>query len=416
MRILFTSFAMDSHFNALVPLAWAFQNAGHEVRVASQPALVEGITRSGLCAVAVGQDHRVGDVMAHAAGGAFAFHSNTEYLHGEVSALTPQFLETSTTMLTTAFYSQISNDSMIDDLVEFTRDWVPDLILWESFTLAGAIAATATGTPHVRLLWGPDLFRAAHEQFRSTRADYVEDALEEWLSWSLRRNGAQYSPTTLWGMGSVDLMPPSVRLRTRSHLIPSRYTPYNGPRPALHPEWLWKEPDRPRVCLTQGFTERTTGFTKVGSMSSLLESLVDLDVEVVATMSPEDAKELPALPQRVRVVDSVPMQIVLPTCAAVIHHGGAGTWSTAALHGVPQLTMAWQWDDVYRAHRIDQLGAGRFLPKGLDSGIETIVDTVNDLITDTRYRDASRDLATEMWAMPAPHEVVTQLEKVALDR
>lgn len=412
MKILFTSFGMDSHFNALVPLAWAFQNAGHDVRIASHPALVDGITRAGLCAVPVGEDHKVADVMAHAAMGAFAFHSNPNYLRGDVDALDADFLEVSGSMLTAAFYSQINNDSMVDELVSFANDWAPDLILWEAFTLAGAIAATVTQTPHVRLLWGPDLFRAAHERFVEIKPDSAEDALYEWMSWSLQRHGSKFAPSTLWGLKSIDLMPPSVRLPTHSHLLPMRYIPYNGPRPAVHPEWIRRATDRPRVCLTQGFTERSTGFTNVGSMSELLACLSDLDIEIVATMSPEHASQIATMPDRVRVVESVPMQVLLPTCAAVVHHGGAGTWSTAAVNGVPQLNMAWQWDDVYRAHRLDQLGAGRYLPDGLASGVGSIVDAVHELITDERYRRSSAQLAGVMRSMPAPAEVVTELEQL----
>ena len=40
MRILFASIAEKTHFLGMVPLAWALQTAGHEVRVASQPEMV----------------------------------------------------------------------------------------------------------------------------------------------------------------------------------------------------------------------------------------------------------------------------------------------------------------------------------------------------------------------------------------
>lgn len=411
MKVILTSFAMDSHFNGVVPLAWALQNAGHEVRVASQPDLVDSICRAGLPAVCVGDNHKIGTVMRHAAGGAFTHHSDPRYLYGRFDELDARYLEISSSILTMAFYSQINNDTMVDDLVEFTRAWKPDLIIWEPFTFAGSIAATATGTPHARLLWGPDLFRATQERFNDVRPAHIDDPLIEWLTWTLRRHNTDFDDKVLWGDWSIDTMPPAVRLPTQSDLIPMRYIPYNGPTPAVHPSWLTTPPTKPRVCLTQGFTERTTGLAGIGPVRNLLAALADLDIEVVATASQEHLADLTDVSPHVRVVSAVSMQLLLPTCTAVIHHGGAGTWATAATHAVPQISMAWQWDDVYRAHRIDELGAGRYLPPR-DNNTEDILAATQDLLTNPTYTQASQTLATQMRAMPLPSQAVTQLETI----
>lgn len=54
MRVLLVSFPWKTHFFSLVPLGWALQAAGHEVRVASEPYLLDTITGTGLTAVGVG--------------------------------------------------------------------------------------------------------------------------------------------------------------------------------------------------------------------------------------------------------------------------------------------------------------------------------------------------------------------------
>jgi hypothetical protein len=41
----------------------------------------------------------------------------------------------------------------------------------------------------------------------------------------------------------------------------------------------------------------------------------------------------------VRVVDFVPLNALLPTCSAVVHHGGSGTFAAVLEHGVPQLII-----------------------------------------------------------------------------
>ncbi|GHH30934.1 hypothetical protein Srubr_25170 [Streptomyces rubradiris] len=56
MRFLFTTFAWSSHYYPMVPLGWALQAAGHEVRVATTPSLVDAVVTTGLPAVAVGKD------------------------------------------------------------------------------------------------------------------------------------------------------------------------------------------------------------------------------------------------------------------------------------------------------------------------------------------------------------------------
>ncbi|MFD5704548.1 activator-dependent family glycosyltransferase, partial [Streptomyces lasiicapitis] len=63
MRILFTAYAVRTHFFSMVSLAHALDTAGHEVRVASQPELVPEITRAGLTAVPVGRDHQLWRVL-----------------------------------------------------------------------------------------------------------------------------------------------------------------------------------------------------------------------------------------------------------------------------------------------------------------------------------------------------------------
>ncbi|MDA0632778.1 activator-dependent family glycosyltransferase [Nonomuraea sp. MCN248] len=412
MRVLLTAFAMDAHFNGMVPLAWALRTAGHEVRVASQPALTGSVTGAGLTAVPVGEDHRVEQVMAAAAPGVFALHQNADYLEGRTELLDRAFLEASTTMLTATFYSQINNDSMIDDLVGFARRWRPDLVIWEPFTFAGAIAAHVTGAAHARLLWGPDLFLKAYERFQELLAiepeERRDDGLREWLTWTLARHGCAFSPEVVTGQWTIDQMPAGVRFELDQPLVPMRHIPYNGPLPAVVPPWSRTPPERPRVCVTQGMTARTTGFSGLDAVAELLEAVAELEVEVLATVA--EGERLRPLPGNVRVVDSVPMHVALPDCAAVLHHGGAGTWSSAVFYGVPQLNLAWQWDDVYRGRRLEKLGAGIYLPPGPAREAAGVRDSLAHLLSESSFREGAARIREEMLDCPTPNEVVPTLE------
>lgn len=49
---------------------------------------------------------------------------------------------------------------------------------------------------------------------------------------------------------------------------------------------------------------------------------------------------------------------LFPRVAAVVHHGGAGTTSTAARAGTPQVIVPHNYDQFYWAHRVKELGIG----------------------------------------------------------
>ncbi|MBR8745597.1 nucleotide disphospho-sugar-binding domain-containing protein, partial [Nocardiopsis sp. MG754419] len=97
------------------------------------------------------------------------------------------------------------------------------------------------------------------------------------------------------------------------------YVPFNGP--AVVPRWLRADPERPRVALTLGLSavERLAGYSV--SVGEVLRSLAGLDVEVVATVAASHQRDLPELPDNVRVVEFAPLHALLPTCSAVVHHG-----------------------------------------------------------------------------------------------
>jgi vancomycin aglycone glucosyltransferase len=53
--------------------------------------------------------------------------------------------------------------------------------------------------------------------------------------------------------------------------------------------------------------------------------------------------------------------------AAVVHHGGAGTATAAALAGAPQVIVPQMYDQRYWAERVEQLGIGIAHPPGAPS-------------------------------------------------
>lgn len=63
-------------------------------------------------------------------------------------------------------------------------------------------------------------------------------------------------------------------------------------------------------------------------------------------------------------IGEVNFRALFPRVAAVVHHGGAGTTTLAALAGVPQVVMPQIYDQFYWAQRVQDLGIGSAHPPG----------------------------------------------------
>ncbi|MEV0623482.1 activator-dependent family glycosyltransferase [Nonomuraea sp. NPDC050404] len=413
MRVLLTSFALASHYNCLVPLGWALAAAGHEVRVASQPSLTDAITASGLTAVPVGTDPELAEVREQpgAAMGPPQVHEDRD------EPVTWEQALDFDTIIAPLLLAATNNTAMVDELVGFARRWQPDLVIWEPFTLAGAIAAEACGAVHVRTLWGLDVLGSARRAFLDLRAQqpraHWEDPVAEWLTLSLARYSRPYTEEVTTGRLTIDTTTPaSLRLPVGVPVVGMRTLPYNGR--SVMPDWLAEPPGRPRVCFTLGKTGDDFLHDWALSPAELVRAVAELDIEVVATLDAQQRERLGQVPDNVRVVDFVPMNLLMPTCAAVVHHGGAGTFGAALHNGVPQLMIANTWDTPVKAKRLAASGAGVYIaPPKLDA--QGFRDAVAKLVHEPGPRAAADRLREEMLTEPTPAELVPRLERLVAE-
>jgi hypothetical protein len=203
--------------------------------------------------------------------------------------------------ISTGVYRALSSDATVEGLVRLAQQWQPDLVVWDTMTFAGAVAATVAG-PRTRLLFGLDLLGHARQTYQAHldgRPDRVrDDPFRAWLGAVLRRYGAEFDERVVVGQWTVDPVPGSIGLLTDQLRVPVRYIPYNGP--ATVPSWLTEPPRRTRVCLTLGQTGRDVLGGYRASIAQLLAALADLDVEVVATLDRSQVGDLARLPTNVR--------------------------------------------------------------------------------------------------------------------
>jgi vancomycin aglycone glucosyltransferase len=92
-------------------------------------------------------------------------------------------------------------------------------------------------------------------------------------------------------------------------------------------------------------------------------------------------------------VGDVSHERLFPRVAAIVHHGGAGTTTTAARAGKPQVIVPHLYDQYYWAHRVEKLGIGVSGPQAAELTVEGLVSALRRCLeaeTVLRARDITR--------------------------
>jgi UDP:flavonoid glycosyltransferase YjiC (YdhE family) len=284
--------------------------------------------------------------------------------------------------------------TMADDAVRLTERLRPDLVVYEPRAYAGQIAAGSAGVPAVRHLYGTDY-------------TYGRWVLERPVVEPLfHRYGLAADPA---GTVTVDPCPPVLQVATAENRRLMRYVPYNGP--GIVPRWLRDGTGRSRICVTWG----TTSGTFLGHLRpvhDVIAAVCDQDVEVLVAIRAEDRPRLGPVPGTVRVVSGLPLHLLLPYCAAIVHQGGAGTTITSYVCGVPQLVLPFIADQFVNGEQVARAGAGRCLYLR-DATPEAVRSQVTELLAAPSYRAAARSGARLACRAPSPATVAEGLCELA---
>jgi UDP:flavonoid glycosyltransferase YjiC (YdhE family) len=115
------------------------------------------------------------------------------------------------------------------------------------------------------------------------------------------------------------------------------------------------------------------------------------------------------LPEGVLAIGSVSHARLFPRLAAVVHHGGAGTTTTATRAGVPQVVVPHIFDQIYWGERVAALGAGPPpIPRSRLTA-ERLAAALREALENEVIQERARELAgrLEAWraqaADPARH-------------
>ena len=384
MRVLFTCVVGHGHFNPLVPLARAFQAAGHIVAFATDPRFVEHVRGVGFDAFSAGLDHPE------------AMRRFVE-LHPEF-ATTPPWEQMR--HVVPGLFGGVRVEPMLLDLERHIRTWKPDLLIHDSAEMAGGIAAEGAGIPHVEHSFG--VLRP--RMIRQLATEAIETVCQRL---SVRNPGVG----GLHGEPYLDVCPPGIQraeivdLERVQTLRPMGFD--DAPGVAV-PTWLGTLPDRPTVYVTLGtaFNENAAVFR------TILNGLADDDLNVIVTIGPRgDLASLGPPPANVHIEQFIPQSRVLPVCSAFISHGSSGALLGAINAAVPILAIPQGADQFLNANVIVERGMGlRLLPTELTS--EGVRDATRSLIRDRGFGERVRALRPAIDAMPSPADVVPILERL----
>ncbi|MGW1176266.1 nucleotide disphospho-sugar-binding domain-containing protein [Kitasatospora sp. NPDC002543] len=398
MRVLFVAAPGVGHLMPAVPALWAAQEAGHAVLVATTGPSLEMAARSGLAAVdvcdgdAADTYHRLGVRLAknrpdrYDLPGAWRRFAGTSDLPGPATADPPPGPAPDDA----AALARGVGGRLVDRTVDLIRRWHADLVVFTTFLSGGQLAAEAAGVPCA--MHGIGL---PYPTFSA-----VLSAMEDVCA----RHGVTGALTP--PAATIDPCPESMRPPGSATGWPMRYVPYNGG--AVLPDWLCVPPRRPRICVTWGSVLPAVGCTSM--LRDVVEAVAAEETEVVLTADGPEVSGPGLLPPNVRAVGWVPLSALLPSCAAVVHHGGSGTTFTALAHGVPQLVLPQTADQPVNAQAVVERGTGMAFPdRDIDRG--ALADGVRRVLTDPRIREACRQVRDEISAMPGPGQVVRRLSE-----
>ncbi|MEO6703721.1 MAG: nucleotide disphospho-sugar-binding domain-containing protein [Jatrophihabitantaceae bacterium] len=464
MRVLITIQPSHAHLWPVTPCAWALQAAGHEVRVATHASFAGSVIAAGLTPVSLGN---ASDLELRMRPDARPPNNPQDVLHyADVLGLDAQGREHWVVFyqyLLTALSDYVRPDlSEAADLIAFAQAWQPDLVIWDPTMAAGPLAARACGAAHARFLMALDypgwcLDRLAEGRDKLLAAGLSENPLADLVRPIADKYGIELDNEMLFGQWSIDPMPTGMALPSSATTLPMRYVPYTG---AEHfPQWLHQQPDRPRVALTLG--ESTRRFIKGdwGRTPKVLEAVADLDIEVVATLNNQQLEGVASIPANVRQIEWVSLTQLAPTCSAIIHHGGGGTFAVPVAFNVPQIicdtneslimqsvevdprTME---DGTYRigyefgvseevvetvttwqlpakkleappaAEYVVKRGAGARLDHQTQS-VDEIAEMIRAVATDQSYRAGAQALHDTWLGMPSPTSIVPMLEALTAE-
>ncbi|WP_420121414.1 glycosyltransferase [Nakamurella sp.] len=380
--MLFSSWPSHGHLLPMLPLIRAATAAGHEVRVASGPDLVDLVAGRGLTAEVAGPTL----AQAYAAAAESVRRTGSATL-SEVERSDPQ---QAALLAARAFFGAAAIRRARDLLAGFDR-WRPDLVVHDTVEVGGATAALVAGIPHVLHSYGP-MVPAQGDFARAIGAVVAGAGLPDPIEAVFAAPYLQVCPPSLAPDGAEPW----------TDVVPIRPSAGEAAAGEARPAGLADLPHPTTVYLTLGtVTNRAPEVFR-----TVLDGCARFPVNVLVTTGPgTDAAAVAGGRPAVLALPFVSQALVLPDCVAVISHCGAGTMFGALGHGLPQLCLPQGTDQPANAAAVARAGAGLVLPPDRVDG-RSVQDALDRVLHDPALRSAAERVRAEIDRMPAAQDVV----------
>jgi UDP:flavonoid glycosyltransferase YjiC (YdhE family) len=382
VRVLFSSTWGHGHVFPMVPLARAFVAAGHSVLWATSEPAVPLVSAAGLEAVPTGLDTE-------------GVQQVKQQLRAGLAGRRP---EDRAAFAFPHMFGAWATPAMVGDLLGLARAWQPDLMVHENAELAAPLVGAVLGIRTVTHAFGG-----------AVPPSFLEEAGQRLAALWTEHGLAVPTYAGSFTGNYLDICPPSVQTVSLDH-IPVRQAlrpvPYTGEPNGPLPKFLDHDDPRPLVYLTLGTVQNHPDV-----LAAAVQAMGEFGTRILVTVGPDgDPAALGPQPEHVCVERWVSQTDVLPHCAAVISHGGSGTFLGALSLGLPQLCLPQAADQFRNARAAVATGSGLALHPD-EATPMALTAAAGRILHDTSFREAATGLAKVIRDMPSPTEVVSILEQ-----
>ncbi len=386
MRFLFTVQPLIGHFHAMLPLAIALRDHGHEIAFATGKSFGAAVQRAGFqhfpCGLDFsGEPNNIFETLP-AWGSLKAKYPSmpVQQVYGFIQALSPR---------------------LADDVIDVLRTWKPAVIVRDPLEFGGYIAAESYRIPHATITWAvyinpkalcPEALVGLRQRYRLPD-DPELNTLDRYLVFNFLPPAWKFPTAPFPGV-------------THRFCAP----PFDMSSDTRLPDWLSDLPDRPTVYATLGTTFNRAPDTFRAILAALSTEDVNAIVTVGRSMDPAQFRPLPA---HIHVEEYIPQTIILPHCDAIVFHGGYNSLHSALWHGLPMVITPQEAGDQYPTGLLcNKLGAG-ILVKGSPPEPDAIRTALRAVLQEGSYRARAQQLRRDIEALPGLTDAVKSLETLA---
>ncbi|GGU33029.1 glycosyltransferase [Lentzea flava] len=346
MRVLLTSLPIRSHLMpAVVPLAAALRERGHEAVIATGPAMAH------LDHVAV-----MPDIPAPQDFGP-----------------PPPWAPERDGVLDVPLWAEELVIRAVANILDFARRWRPDVILRETNEYGGQIAAEVLGIPHAVLDIAP------FAPLEIDRLDERKDAVR-----------ARFRAVATAPSFTAGLAPPYWHPAQHHYRVPTDRTTI---------------PDAPEIIATFG---TNAGLLLRGStlLHVVAEALGQVPARSILAIG--EGEWTGPRPHNVELRPEVPQQRLLNTAKVFVTHAGYSSVREALTAAVPMVAVPLFADQPRNAAKVEDLKAGLSVGvKGLNA--DALAEKITVVLGTKAYHDTAETLAAEMAELPVFTNVADHL-------